>query len=204
MYLYTYFGNWSLTHNATTPKFEVLDIPCPIKMTHCDGRACAMGQPMVYCVGEELKSFPWTTRPDWDSNWQNSQHYLLPIVPSTCATEDWGPGQIGLAFDIIKLSCLMLLFVLVLFGWPMFICHKPTTIWFGRHICNAMNLQLGNCPSNSNSSSFLNLGQSPTTNNTQTKYMQRATRFWVQIHLQPTSFIWIINFRDNLMVPRWA
>ena len=116
-------------------------------MTHCDGRACAMGRPIVYCVCEELKSFPWTMQPEWDSNWQNLQHYLLPTVPSTCATEDWEPGKIGLAFNVIKFSGLILLFVLVLFGWPMLICHKQTTTWFGGNtICNVMSLQLGNCP----------------------------------------------------------
>ena len=52
-----------------------------------------------------------------------------------------------LAFNVMKLRGLILLFVLVLFGWPMLICHKQTTIWFGGNtICNVMSLQLGNCP----------------------------------------------------------
>ena len=36
--------------------------------------------------------------------------------------------QNRLAFNVMKLSGLILLFELVLFGWPMLICHKQTTI----------------------------------------------------------------------------
>ena len=53
---------------------------------------------------------------------------------------------------------------------------------------NVMNLQIGNCPPWQ-----FDLGQPPTTYNTQSKYMQLATRLKVQVQLQP-SFLFISAF----------
>ena len=57
----------------------------------------------------------------------------------------WNATEL-LALLLYCIVFVMLLFVLVMVGWPKPIWHKLTTI-IGHHIChNVMTFQLGNCP----------------------------------------------------------
>ena len=77
------------------------------------------------------------------------------------------------------------LFTLV--DWPQPNCHKQTILPSYMLQCNeASTWQLSNFWQ-------LDLGQPPTINSAQTKYMQLATRFWVWIRLQPNFFIRMFN-----------
>ena len=119
---------------------------------------------------------------EWGLNQRLSQHCFLPIVPR------WIEGQAKICWFFLEkhLNYWAGVIFHVGFGWLVGLSLHTTLAddhWSSYMLkCNE--------PWNVATVQFwqFDLGQSPRTNNTQTKYVQLANKFWVRVHVQPVFF----------------